>query len=151
VSVSESVAVLIVASPAFLSLLANPIMSKLINGRSIETIASRLIMAIVGASDGTEFGCLGGIISNQIDADKLDYMARDAHYAGLPIEFDTDRLITKLELLLIEEDALSRRLHGLVSRVRSSQPPRYHEIGISHGGTKIATLFAFQPVIPEHD
>ena len=130
VAVSESVAVLIVASPAFQTVLSKPIMSKVLDGRAVKTIAYRLIQAVIGASDGTHAGSLGGIISNQIDADKLDYMARDAHYAGLPIEFDTDRLITKLEFITVEEDALSKRLYGLIERVRKNTPPRYTEIGI---------------------
>jgi HD superfamily phosphohydrolase len=135
VPVSECVAALIVSSPAFLSVMLKKIMSPVLGGKSEKTIVYRLVMALVGASDGTFSGCLGGLISNQIDADKLDYMARDAHHAGLPIDFDTDRLITKMELLTVEENALSRRLHGLIERVRKPRPPSYVEIGISYGGT----------------
>jgi HD superfamily phosphohydrolase len=135
VPVSECVAVLIVASPAFQSLLSTSIMSRVLNGRPAKTIMTLLIMALVGASDGTHSGCLGGLISNQIDADKLDYMARDAHYAGLPIEFDTARLITKMEFITVEQSVLSKRLYGLIDRVKKYDPPRYTEIGISYGGT----------------
>ena len=135
VPVSECVAVLIVASPAFQEVLSKSIMSRVLNGRPAKAIAHLLIMALIGASDGTHSGCLGGLISNQIDADKFDYMARDAHHAGLPIEFDTDRLITKMEFLTVEQSVLSKRLYGLVDRVKKYDPQRYTEIGISYGGT----------------
>ena len=135
VPVSECVAALVVSSPSFLSFMTRSTMSMVLHGHSAKQIVYRLVMALVGASDGSFSGCLGGIISNQIDADKLDYMARDAHHAGLPIDFDTERLITKMELLTVEEGVLSRRLYGLIERVKEYSPPRYTEIGISYGGT----------------
>ena len=41
---------------------------------------------------------LAEIINGVIDCDKLDYLARDAHLAGVPISLDVDRLYSKLRL-----------------------------------------------------
>ena len=135
VQVSEAIAVLTVASPSFQRLLTRPLMNRVLAGKSVVDVTRYLIAAIVGGSDGSACGALGALVSSQVDADKLDYMARDAHHAGLPIDFDTERLISKLEALRVEENVLSPRLHDLKDRVRSSKDKRYQEIGISAGGT----------------
>ena len=62
-------------------------------------------------------------------------MARDAHHAGLPIDFDTERLISKLEAVRVEDSVLSHRLAELKERVAKADGGRYQEIGISAGGT----------------
>lgn len=136
ISPSEAIAVLIVASDAFRDVLALPMMNSVTNMRSPETVSLRLIAALVGANDEPNRGCLSAIISGQIDADKLDYMARDAHHAGLPIDFDTKRLISKLEFLTVDEPSLLSRLrNALRNRVRDAKNRRYFDIGISYGGT----------------
>lgn len=135
VQVSEAVAVLTVASPAFQELLSRPLMNRVLESKSAADVTKGLIAAIVGGSDGSACGALGALVSSQVDADKLDYMARDAHHAGLPIDFDTERLISKLEALRVEEGVLSPRLHDLKERIRTYPDKRYQEIGISAGGT----------------
>lgn len=42
------------------------------------------------------------IISGDLDADKLDYVARDAYFAGIPIAADVHRLISQLEAIPID-------------------------------------------------
>jgi hypothetical protein len=37
-----------------------------------------------------------GIISGDLDCDKVDYVARDAYYAGIPTATDIDRLLSQL-------------------------------------------------------
>jgi HD superfamily phosphohydrolase len=49
---------------------------------------------ILGSRAYLEAGYLSGVISGPLDADKLDYMARDSHHAGLPIGIDLHRLIS---------------------------------------------------------
>jgi hypothetical protein len=49
---------------------------------------------------------LSAIISGQVDADKLDYMQRDALSSGMPIAFDTARLIAKLNIVKCTPDNL---------------------------------------------
>jgi len=135
VQVSEAVAVLIVASKPFQALLDRPVMSRVRGTRLAVEVTRSLIAAIIGGTDGTARGALGALVSGQIDADKLDYMARDAHHAGLPIDFDSQRLISKLEALRVEESVLSSRLSNLRERLKTCDGQRYEEIGISFGGT----------------
>jgi HD superfamily phosphohydrolase len=39
------------------------------------------------------------IISGDMDADKIDYVARDAYFAGIPIAADVERLISQLDTI----------------------------------------------------
>lgn len=135
VQVSEAVAVMVIASCAFQALLARPLMDAIRAGSSVTDATFGLIAAIIGGTDGTARGALGALVSSQVDADKLDYMARDAYHAGLPIDFDTERLISKLESIRIEDQVLSRRLSELKERTKKADGGRYQEIGISAGGT----------------
>jgi hypothetical protein len=134
IQVSEAIAVLVVVSDAFQQILQAPLMDLVRKGRSSDEITQGLIAAIVGGSDGSAQGALGALVSSQIDADKLDYMARDAYHAGLPIDFDTERLISKLEAVRVDKTTVSRRLRHLSDRIDESGG-RYEEIGISAGGT----------------
>jgi HD superfamily phosphohydrolase len=133
VQVSEAIAVLVVASEAFQILLDRPLMDLPRKGRSRDYVTRAIVRAIVGGSNGSQHGALSSLVSGQIDADKLDYMARDAHHAGLPIDFDSERLITKLELLYVDEPALSERLYKLKQRIKDHGT--YYEVGIAAGGT----------------
>jgi HD superfamily phosphohydrolase len=42
-------------------------------------------------------GPLAPIVSGALDADRMDYLLRDAHYTGLPSSVDPDRLVSVLE------------------------------------------------------
>lgn len=42
--------------------------------------------------------CLAEIISGPLDADKLDYFARDCHYTGIRAEIDVERLLISIDL-----------------------------------------------------
>jgi HD superfamily phosphohydrolase len=133
VSVSESIALLLVASPPFLALLAHPMMNGWTRGRSSRSLANRLIMAIVGASDETEIGCLALIINSQLDADKLDYIPRDAHYSGLPLRIDADRLLSHLQFNITESGPSARCLHAIETTGRR-EPSHSIEIGVGLDG-----------------
>jgi hypothetical protein len=45
-------------------------------------------------------GYLAGLVSGQIDADKLDYMTRDSYFTGLPIGLTSSDLSANLKLSL---------------------------------------------------
>ncbi|MGO6747287.1 hypothetical protein ACCS93_33300 [Rhizobium ruizarguesonis] len=85
---------------------------------------------------GTPEACFSAIISSQIDADKLDYMARDAHHTGMPIAFDTDRLIRKLEVVQCTPDNLpSGTTHERnIEFARQSENSRYSDIAVVSSG-----------------
>ncbi len=56
---------------------------------------------------------LGGIVSGACDADKLDYLVRDAYHCGLPAGFDQAHL--RSALTLVDDPATGRRTLGLVA------------------------------------
>jgi len=55
-------------------------------------------------------GIFTGIMSGDIDADKIDYLARDNYYCGLPYELDVTSL---REQLVVDEDELTLLPNGM--------------------------------------
>lgn len=95
-------------------------------------LAQSICARVLGSRDFLDAGYLSGVISGPLDADKLDYMARDSHHAGLPIGLDLHRLISKLEVVTVTADTTSNP--EMKERARNSPYQRYHEIGISLSG-----------------
>lgn len=62
-----------------------------------------LILGIYPEDDGAHM-YLGDIISGPFDADKLDYIARDAYFTGLTLSVDIERLLYKLAVRPVEDD-----------------------------------------------
>jgi hypothetical protein len=87
---------------------------------------------VLGARDFLRAGYLSGIVSGPLDADKLDYMARDSHHAGVPIGLDLDRLINKLEVVIIT--ASNAHNEDLSQRAAAASTERLFELGISLTG-----------------
>ena len=52
-----------------------------------------------------------GIISGDLDCDKVDYVARDAYYAGIPTATDIDRLLSQLVAVKARDDISAPDLH----------------------------------------
>lgn len=69
-----------------------------------EISMTRIALMIVGRGSHPFLQFLGDIISSGFDADKLDYLLRDATSAGLPLRYDLDRY---LYFSSIEKDILS--------------------------------------------
>ena len=111
---SECLSLAVVLAPSFQRLLTGSA------GYESAEVADAAL-AIVGWAPSADSAFVAQLITNVIDADKLDYMARDAHHAGLPIDFDTERLISKLEALRVEENVLSPRLHDRKEQIRASK------------------------------
>lgn len=55
-------------------------------------------LMIVGRSKQPQLQFLGDIISSHLDADKLDYLLRDAVAAGLPLRYDLERYLYTVRL-----------------------------------------------------
>jgi HD superfamily phosphohydrolase len=55
-------------------------------------------LLIVGRAKHPELQFLGDIISSDLDADKLDYLLRDAVAAGLPLRYDLERYLYTVRL-----------------------------------------------------
>jgi HD superfamily phosphohydrolase len=132
-SVSETIAVLIVLSPAVHKVLSS---DKIMVERDFSSaeVEDRMVAAIIGAVEGPGANHLSALVSSQIDADKLDYLARDAHHAGLEIGFDTDRLLAKLEILRVREDNLDPGALELRERAGRSYEGTFLQLGISASG-----------------
>lgn len=100
-----------------------------------------IVALILGSRGGQlEAPYLYELISGPIDADKLDYMARDSFFTGLPLGIDVTRLINKLEIVKITADnAINEDL-----RKRAEQAPEgsVYEMGVS-----LAGLTAYEQMI----
>jgi len=81
-------------------------------------------LMIVGRSlhPGTQF--LGDIISSGLDADKLDYLRRDAQAAGIPLQYDLDRFLYVTDV--VERDLADGQgqLKALYEIASTTQPQR---------------------------
>lgn len=131
-SVSETLAVMMVATPAMRRVLGHQ--HFLAGQRRQVDLQDVIISAIVGAVEGPGADYLSRVVSSQIDADKLDYLARDAHHAGIEIGFETNRLLAKLEVLAVREDRLNDAAEDLKERARASPDGVYYDIGIAASG-----------------
>lgn len=130
---SEAMAVAMVLSDAMTEVLsADSLFTD--RGRPVAELLELMVAAIIGGIQGPGASHLSALISSQVDCDKLDYLARDAHHAGLEIGFDTDRLLARLELLHVTEDNVDPRAEGLAERARNSPDKAYHDIGIAASG-----------------
>ena len=125
----EVIAVLVVLSDA---------MNKVFTHQEIvaQTGSAQLPVAvaarILGSRSCLTASYLSGIISGPVDADKLDYIARDCHHSGLPLGIDLTRLISKLEVVVVTpETAPNEELRG---RAEQSPGRRFYELGISQAG-----------------
>jgi HD superfamily phosphohydrolase len=132
-SASETLAVAIVFSNAMHEVLAS---DKVITERATDaqSLEETITAAIVGAVGGPGSSYLSGLVSSQVDADRLDYLARDTHHAGLRIGFDTDRLLAKLEVLRIREDNLEPSAIELRERASRSAEGTFLQLGIAASG-----------------
>lgn len=129
ISASEVVAVLFILSESMQKILEHP---KLEATDKPSLLPLSIVARILGSRSFLDAGYLSGVISGPIDADKLDYMARDCHHAGLPLGLDLERLISKLEVVTITpENAPNPELK---QRASVSKRGRVYEIGISLSG-----------------
>ncbi|WP_188055767.1 HD domain-containing protein [Sphingosinithalassobacter sp. CS137] len=132
-AISEIIAVMI--------LLSEPI-TAILNRREfglpatlpIGALQDRLTAAITGAVEGPGADHLTAVVSGQLDADKLDYLQRDAHHAGLEIGFDTDRLLSRLEILQVREENIDGSLKELRARVKLAPHETLLQLGIAASG-----------------
>lgn len=129
---AEAVAVLLVLGDQFAAVVENAKFGIKANAADFGlAIAAR----IVGAHSNIAAAYVSKIVSGPIDADKLDYMARDSHHAGLPIGLDTERLISKLEIITVTPENAPEREHELRDRAANAPNRRLYDTGIALSGT----------------
>lgn len=92
---SEVAAFYMVGSPAFRQLIAEA--QRLSGDHTLPPDPAALIQkAIIGQQISAEVPLLHELISGPFDADKLDYMTRDARMTGVPVVTDIPRLVQKV-------------------------------------------------------
>lgn len=129
VSPGETIATLIVLSGAMDRILTHRAFGAVLNPIELPVaIAAR----ILGSRSCLKAGYLSGIINGPVDADKLDYMARDCHHSGLPLGIDLTRLISKLEVVVVTPDNAPNR--ELRKRAEDAPERRFYDMGISQTG-----------------
>lgn len=132
-SISEIIAVFFVFSDSMHKIFAS---DRILTERSYsaDLLQEMIVSAIIGAVRGPGATHVSGLVSSQIDADKLDYLSRDAHHAGLEIGFDTDRLLARLEVLRVREDNLDASAEDLRRRAAESPDHTFYQLGIAASG-----------------
>lgn len=129
ISTSETIAVLFVMSESMRQVFEHPKFGAVNSPAELPvTITARM----VGSRSCLNATYLSGIISGPLDADKLDYMARDSHHSGLPLGLDINRLISKLEVVTVTEN--NARNPEMRDRAVNLPNKRFYEIGISASG-----------------
>ena len=93
-------------------------------------IISKIQKAIVGQPISDTMPLLHELISGPFDADKLDYMPRDAQMAGVPVVTDIPRLIQKVRAVTVKQEHLPERIRNNVAGGK----PGYTIIGIARSG-----------------
>jgi HD superfamily phosphohydrolase len=129
IATAEMVAVLLVFSEPLREVFEHPRF-----GASAEPaeLAPAITARILGSRSCLKATYLSGVVSGPLDADKLDYMARDSHHSGLKLGLDINRLISKLEVVTVTpENAPNPELRD---RAQSAPYGRIHDIGISLAG-----------------
>src|SRR5207253_295025 len=91
---------------------------------------TKLQDVILGRPISDQYPLLQELINGPFDADKLDYITRDAHMAGVPVVTDIPRLVQKVRALEIERSKLPLN----VSQTVSTGPPLYILYGIALSG-----------------
>lgn len=126
---SEMAAYFIIGSPTFEKLLA--VATSSATDYSLPAQPTDLIRkAIVGLPISDDIPLLHELISGPFDADKLDYMTRDAHMAGVPIVTDIPRLAQKVRAVQVSQDDLPTDVACKVSGGK----PAYILTGIALSG-----------------
>ena len=129
IATSELLAALLILTPSMQAILEHPRFGAT---DQPSLLAPAIVARLLGSRSYLSATYLSGIISGPLDADKLDYMARDSHHAGLPLGTDFQRLISKLEVITVTPENAPDPL--LQERAACSQDRRFHEIGISMPG-----------------
>jgi hypothetical protein len=121
----------IVGSPAFGRLLARA--QELVPDHGLPAHAETVELmqkAIIGQRIDDRVPLLHELISGPFDADKLDYMTRDAQMTGVPVVTDIPRLVQKVRAV----EVASADLRPEIAATVDSGPP-YHVItGIAFSG-----------------
>jgi HD superfamily phosphohydrolase len=130
VKTSEALAVLIILSEPMRKVFEHARFSMPFSRK--DALPFVLAARILGSREELAADYIAGVINGAVDADKLDYMARDSYFSGLPIGLDVDRLISKLEVISITPERANNP--ELRKRAEEARNSRLYELGISVSG-----------------
>lgn len=108
---AECLSVILIATTSMGNVLARA-------GYTATEVASAAL-AIVGRSWSPEEFFVTQIISNVVDADKLDYMFRDGFVTRVPLAVDLERLLYKLKVVSVPAGLLPATRRGHIHREAS--------------------------------
>lgn len=94
------------------------------------SLPSNIARIIVGKSVDSKLPLLHELISGPFDADKLDYMPRDARMCGVPVVTDVVRLIQKLRAVTVPSHKLPTELQDGIQHENSG----HLVLGIARSG-----------------
>ncbi len=92
-------------------------------------------LLIIGRAKHPCLQFLGDIISSGFDADKLDYLVRDADAAGLPLRYDLDRYLYEVRLerdFLADDEGDLERLYTWASPTPVERRPKGRSCPFPH-------------------
>lgn len=139
VPAAEIISVLFVLSPSMEALIGQ-LGLRLSADRACLSIADMIMGRPSDICDkGAEYHhYIKAIISGDIDCDKIDYVARDAYYAGLPISADVDRLLSQLATAKLTRDNCPS---DLKVQFGAPSPDMYYLLGIRPAGASALEMF----------
>ena len=129
IAAGEAIAALIVLSDPMEALLRH---TSIVASTGCDYLPEAVTARILGSRSYLDATYLSGIVSGPVDADKLDYIARDCHHSGLPLGIDLTRLISKLEVVIVTPE--TARNDELRARAMGAPQQRIYEMGISQAG-----------------
>jgi HD superfamily phosphohydrolase len=130
-SISEVLSVMLVVSEGLTEVLRSDNLFTE-RGTTARAVQESIVAAIVGAVEGPGATYLSAVISSQVDADRMDFLARDSYHAGLEISFDTSRLLSRLEVLRITKEWVEDP--DIQNRVKQQPNGVLHQLGIAASG-----------------
>jgi len=128
VKLSEAAAYFLIGSPAFRELV------EYARHRTLHELPLDVIdpmrNAILGRPMHDRYPLLQELINGPFDADKLDYITRDAQMAGVPVVTDIPRLVQKVRSVEVERS----RLPPAVGKRVTARHPSYVLYGVALSG-----------------
>ncbi len=126
---SEVASYLIIGTPAFGDLLSAAAAAT--NDHLPPSAEEQMQRLVLGEKVNDRIPLLQEFMSGPFDADKLDYMTRDAMMSGVPIVTDTERLVQKIRAVRVPEGKLPDKVADTVA-----PQDEYVMTGISMSGAR---------------
>lgn len=101
--------------------------------QNIDEVIRVISQLIIGRPINSEIPLLQDLISGPFDADKLDYLARDTLFCGIPNVVDISRLVQKINVKTVPQN----RLPNKIARKIAAGPAQFHLIGLKWSGAQV--------------